>query len=82
MSSNIDHEVTSEDRVGPGCFVKVGAGAHCFWAEVNSRDGDRITGIVHQELATSECRNSLRNRTVIFKHGQIRDYGCGRYCWC
>lgn len=71
------------ENLGPGCYVQVKDGENCYWAEVQSVEGDIFLGTVHCELGGSTCKTNLENQSVNrFHRKQIVNLGCDNYCWC
>lgn len=70
-------------NLGSGCYVQVKDGENCFWAEIQSIEGEYFTCIIHCELGGSVCQTSLENLSErLFHKTQIVNLGCDNYCWC
>lgn len=65
-----------------GCYVRVAAGGHCFWAEIAQIDNNVATGTIRRELASGLCSSTFPTDNVRFRLDQITNTGCGHYCWC
>ena len=71
------------NNLGPGCYVQVKDGDNCFWAEIQSVNGENFSGTVHCELGGSVCQTNLNNHSESqFNKKQIVNLGCDNYCWC
>jgi len=80
------YQIPTEDQLqnlASGCFVRVAGNSGCFWVEVDGEEDGLLTGIVHLELASSDCRCSQVNaERVRFSRDQVKYVGCDRYCFC
>ena len=71
------------ENLGAGCFVRITDSANCYWVEIDGEEGDRLTGVIHPELASSDCQCSqTANERVSFTRDQVKFVGCDRYCFC
>jgi len=81
-----EHNTVSEEELenlGPGCYVQVNNGESCYWAEVQSVNGDVFSGTVHCELGGSSCKSNIAEHSESqFHKDQIVNLGCDNYCWC
>lgn len=71
------------ENLGAGCFVRIDDDTDCFWVEIDGEEDGLLMGVVHPELASSDCPCSRAvNERVRFGRDQIRYVGCDRYCFC
>lgn len=79
-------EVPSEDQLenlAAGCFVRITDPDGCVWVEIDGEENGLLTGVVHPELASSDCQCShAENQRVQFSREQVKYVGCDRYCFC
>jgi hypothetical protein len=78
--------VPSEEQLqnlGAGCFVQIAKNAECYWVEIDGEEGELLTGVIHPELASSDCQYTHEsNERVSFSRKQVKYVGCDRYCFC
>jgi hypothetical protein len=71
------------ENLGAGCFVRILNHADCYWVEIDGEEGGLLTGVIHPELASSDCECSHEaNERVQFSRDQVKYVGCDRYCFC
>lgn len=72
------------ENLGAGCFVRIVDKSDCFWVEIDGEeDSGVLTGLVHPELASCDCKTShSANDRIYFNREQVRYVGCDRYCFC
>ena len=70
------------DRLGPGCYVKVGQKTGLFWAEIKRVDGSKMVGRVHQTYEGADQYGINSGQEIKFEKALICETGCDKYCWC
>jgi len=70
------------ERLGPGCYVKVGKETGLFWAEIKSVDGGKIIGKVQQTYPEAKQYGIVSGSELRFDKKLICGTGCDKYCWC
>ena len=71
------------ENLGAGCFVRITDNTDCFWVEIDGEERGLLTGVVHPELASCDCKTShSANDRIYFSRKQVNYVGCDRYCFC
>lgn len=70
------------DRLGPGCYVKVGQETGLFWAEVTKVDGSKLIGKVQQTYDGAKQFGINSGQEIKFEKTLVCGTGCDKYCWC
>jgi hypothetical protein len=69
-------------RLGPGCYVKVGNDVGLFWAEVTDSEGSKLVGKVQQTFAGADKFGIQSGQEIKFDKKLVCGTGCNKYCWC
>lgn len=79
---NTRPDAETRDRLGPGCYVKVGKDTGLFWAEVKDIEGSKLVGMVQQTYEGAEKFGIQSGQEIKFDKNLVCGTGCNKYCWC